>query len=106
MIADVRQTLLAVEMMSNKKRIQYLYDLECKLKMKIFVVYDSTGYVWDDAYTSFQSAFDAVSLYIKREDLSPMKMPTEFTYKYAEGSVLFAHDLEYAFCIFFKELTL
>jgi hypothetical protein len=74
--------------------------------MKIFVVYDSTGYVWDDAYTSFQSAFDAVSLYIKREDLSPMKMPTEFTYKYAEGCVLFAHDSDYAFCIFFKELTI
>jgi len=74
--------------------------------MTIFIVYDSTGYVWDHAYTSFQSAFDAVSLYIKQEDLPPMKMPHDFTYIYAEGSVLFAHDPDYKFCIFFKELTI
>jgi hypothetical protein len=80
-------------------------DRDITLKMKIFVIYDSNDYVWDNAYTSFQSAFDAVSLYIKREDLPPMKMPTEFTYKYAEGGVLFAHDSDYAFCIFFKEVT-
>jgi len=75
-------------------------------KMKIFIVYDSEGYVWDNAYTSFQSAFDAVSLYIEREDLPPMKMPHDFTYIYEEGSVLFAHDADYAFCIFFKEVTI
>jgi hypothetical protein len=74
--------------------------------MKIFVIYDSEGFVWDRVYTSFQSVFDAVSLYIEREDLPPMKMPTEFTYKYAEGCVLIAHDLDYKFNIFFKEVTL
>jgi hypothetical protein len=75
-------------------------------KMKIFVIYDSEGFVWDHAYTSFQSAFDDVSLYIKQEYLPPMKMPHDFTYKYAEGCVLFAHDSDYKFCIFFKEITL
>ena len=74
--------------------------------MKIFVIYDSNGFVWDRVYASFQSAFNAVSLYIEQEDTPPMKMPTEFTFKYVEGSVLIAHDLDYKFSIFFKEVTL
>ena len=86
-----------------KKQTPFLIVLN---KMKIFIVYDSEGFVWDNAYTSFQSAFDAVSLYIEREDLPPMKMPHDFTYIYAEGCVLFAHDPDYKFCIFFKELTI
>jgi len=75
--------------------------------MKIFVIYDSEGFVWERAYTSSQSAINVVSLYIEQESVhGPMKMPTEFTYKYAEGGVLVAHSLDYKFCIFFKELTL
>jgi penicillin V acylase-like amidase (Ntn superfamily) len=75
--------------------------------MKIFVIYDSEGFVWERAYTSSQSAINVVSLYIEQENVrGPMKMPTEFTYKYAEGGVLVAHTLDYKFCIFFKELTL
>ena len=81
-------------------------------KMKIFIVYDSSGFVWERAYTSLQSVIDVVSVYVKQENLrekanenSLMKMQTEFTYKYAEGSVLVAHNPDSKFCIFFKELT-
>jgi hypothetical protein len=75
--------------------------------MKIFVIYDSEGFVWERAYTSIQSAVNVVSLYIEQENLhGPMKMATEFTYKYAEGGVLVAYSADYKFCIFSKELAL
>jgi hypothetical protein len=79
--------------------------------MKIFIVYDSEGFVWDRAYTSLQSVIDVITLYVEQENLcanankySLMTMQTEFTYKYKEGSVLVAHNPDYKFCIFFKEL--
>jgi hypothetical protein len=82
-------------------------------KMKVFIVYDSSGFVWERAYKSLQSVIDVVSLYVEQENLrekanehSLMKMQTEFTYKYAEGSVLVAHNPDSKFCIFFKELIL
>jgi len=81
--------------------------------MKIFIIYDSEGFVWDRAYTSLQSVIDVLSLYVEQENLcananeySLMTMQTEFTYKYKEGSVLLAHNLDYKFCIFFKELNI
>jgi hypothetical protein len=81
--------------------------------MKVFIVYDSSGFVWERAYTSLQSVIDVVSLYVEQENLrekanenSLMKMQKEFTYKYAEGSVLVAHNPDSKFCIFFKELIL
>ena len=74
--------------------------------MKIFVIYDSEGFVWERAYTSSQSAINVVALYIEQESLhGPMKMQTDFTYKHTEGSVLIAHNPDSKFCIFFKELT-
>jgi hypothetical protein len=82
-------------------------------KMKIFIVYDSSGFVWERAYTSLQSVIDVVSLYVEQENLrekanehSLMKMQTKFTYKYLEGCVLVAHNPDSKFCIFFKELIL
>jgi len=82
-------------------------------KMKIFIVYDSSGFVWERAYTSLQSVIDVVSVYVEQENLrakeidnSLMKMQTEFTYKYLEGCVLVAHNPDSKFCIFFKELIL
>jgi hypothetical protein len=81
--------------------------------MKIFIVYDSSGFVWERAYKSLQSVIDVVSVYVEQENLrekanenSLMKMQTEFTYKYVEGSVLVAHNPVSKFCIFFKELML
>jgi hypothetical protein len=82
-------------------------------KMKVFIVYDSSGFVWERAYTSLQSVIDVVSVYVEQENLrakeidnSLMKMQTEFTYKYLEGCVLVAHNPDSSFCIFFKELIL
>ena len=73
--------------------------------MKIFVIFDSDGFVWDRAYTSLQSVIDVVSIGIEDGNLPPMKMQTEFTYKHTEGSVLVALNLDSKFCIFFKEVT-
>ena len=81
--------------------------------MKVFIVYDSSGFVWERAYTSLQSVIDVVSIYVEQENLrakeidnSLMKMQTEFTYKYVEGCVLVAYNPDSSFCIFFKELIL
>ena len=81
--------------------------------MKIFVIYDSEGFVWERAHSSLQSVIDVVSIYVEQENLRAkaneyplMTMPTDFTYKYAEGGVLVAHSPDYKFCIFFKELIL
>jgi penicillin V acylase-like amidase (Ntn superfamily) len=74
--------------------------------MKIFVIYDSEGFVWERAHKSLQSVIDVVTIYVEQGNVSPMKMATEFTYKYAEGCVLIAHSLDYKFCIFSKELAL
>jgi hypothetical protein len=81
--------------------------------MKIFVIYDSEGFVWERAHSSLQSVIDVVSIYVEQENLRAkaneypfMTMPTDFTYKYAEGCVLVAHSPDYKFCIFFKELIL
>ena len=80
--------------------------------MKVFVIYDSEGFVWENVYTSLQSVIDDVSIYVEQENLrakanenSLIKMQTEFTYKYLEGCVLVAHNPDNKFCIFFKELT-
>ena len=85
-------------------------------KMKIFVIYDSNGFVWERAHKSLQSVIDVVSLYVEQDNLRakaeglyefcPIKMQTEFTYKYLEGGVLVAHNPVNKFCIFFKEITL
>ena len=81
--------------------------------MKIFVIFDSDGFIWERAHSSLQSVIDVVSIYVEQENLrakaneySLMKMQTEFTYKHLEGSVLVAHNPDNKFCIFFKELIL
>jgi len=87
--------------------------------MKIFVVYDSSGFVWDRAYTSFQSAIDVVSLYLDQQnrmamsdgfyeddDQRPAKMEKDFTYKDDQGGVLVAHDELEKMSTFVKELTI
>jgi hypothetical protein len=72
--------------------------------MKIFIIYDSTGFIWDRAHTSFQSAVDVVSLYIEQqnrliklyggeeEEEPPAKMEKEMTYKDEQGGIMVAHN--------------
>jgi hypothetical protein len=84
--------------------------------MKIFVIYDSNGFVWERAHPSLQSVVDVVSIYVEQENFRakedessnyyPIEMQKEFTYKYIEGGVLVAHNAYNKFSIFFKELTL
>jgi hypothetical protein len=80
--------------------------------MKIFIIYDSTGFVWERAHTSFQSAVDVVSLYVEQqinltdEEEPPAKMEKEFTYKDEQGGVMVAHNEVEKISTFIKELTL
>jgi hypothetical protein len=80
--------------------------------MKIFIIYDSTGFVWERAHTSFQSAIDVVSLYVEQqinltdEEEPPAKMETKFTYKDEQGGVMVAHNEVEKISTFIKELTL
>jgi hypothetical protein len=80
--------------------------------MKIFIIYDSTGFVWERAHTSFQSAIDVVSLYVEQqinltdEEEPPAKMEKEFTYKDEQGGVMVAHNEVEKISTFIKELTL
>jgi hypothetical protein len=87
--------------------------------MKIFIVYDSTGFVWERAYTSFQSAVDVISLYVKEENRSakfdgyytneedrPVKMEKEFTYKDEQNGTMVAHNELEKISIFVKEITI
>jgi len=84
--------------------------------MKIFVIYDSTGYVWYRAYASFQSAIDVVTVFMEEENRrraiydedcdSPAKMETEFTYKDEQGGVMVAFNEMDKISTFVKELNL
>jgi hypothetical protein len=87
--------------------------------MKIFIVYDSTGFVWYRGHTSFQSAVDVISLYVKEENLSakldgyytneeerPVKMEKEFTYKDEQNGTMVAHNELEKISIFVKEITI
>jgi hypothetical protein len=85
--------------------------------MKLFIIYDSTGFVWDRAHTSFQSAVDVVSLYIEQqnrliklyggeEEEPPAKMEKEFTYKDEHGGVMVAHSELEKISTFIKSVTI
>jgi len=84
--------------------------------MKIFVVYDSTGYVWYRAYSSFQSAIDVVAIFLEEENRRraiydedcdcPAKMEKEFTYKDEQGGIMVAFNEMDKISIFVKELNL
>ena len=84
--------------------------------MKIFIIHDSNGIVWERAHTSLQSVIDVISIYVEQENLRakadefyeycPIKMETEFKYKFIEGCVLVAHNPLSKFCIFFTEVTI
>jgi hypothetical protein len=87
--------------------------------MKIFIVYDSTGFVWERAYTSFQSAVDVVSLYLhhqnrlafadglyENEEERPAKIEKEFTYKDEQSGIMVAHNELEKISIFVKEITI
>ena len=74
-------------------------------KMKIFVIYDSDGFIWERAYTSFESAVEVVTHHLTQTNLNakrngayedeeerPAKMEKEFTYKDEHGGVMVAHN--------------
>ena len=86
--------------------------------MKLFVIYDSDGFIWVRAYSSFEAAVEIVkhyliqkNLYAKRngdyedEEDRPAKMEKEFTYKDEQGGVLVAHNELEKISTFIKELT-
>ena len=84
--------------------------------MKFFIIYDSTGFVWDRAYTSFQSAIDVLSLYLEQqnrlegfdinEEDRPAKMEKEFNYKDEQGGIMVAHNEMEKISTFVKVLTI
>lgn len=83
--------------------------------MKLFIIYDSTGFVWERAHTSFQSAVDVVALYVDQqnklaelyedEEDRPANLEKEFTYKDEQGGIMVAHNELEKISTFVKELT-
>jgi hypothetical protein len=86
--------------------------------MKIYVIYDSDGFIWERAYTSFESAVEVVThyltqknLYAKRnaayedEEERPYRMEKEFTYKDEHGGVMVAHNELEKVSTFIKSVT-
>ena len=87
--------------------------------MKIFVVYDSTGYVWERAYKSFDKAILIVKEAVNEQNLCakydgayedeedrPAKMEKEFTYKDEQGGIMVAFNEMDKISIFVKEVTI
>jgi len=84
--------------------------------MKIFIIYDSTGFVWERAHTSFQSAVDVVKIHVDEQNLCakyeedgedhPANMEKEFTYKDSQDGVMVAHNEVEKISTFIKELAL
>jgi hypothetical protein len=85
--------------------------------MKIFIVYESTGFVWHRAHTSFESAVDVVSHYIEQqnkliklyrgeEEEPAASMEKEFTYKDEQGGIMVAHNEMEKISTFIKALTI
>ena len=88
-------------------------------KMKIFIIYDSLGFVWERAYKSFDKAILIVKEAVNEQNLCakydgayedeedrPAKMEKEFTYKDEQGGVMVAHNELEKISTFVKELTL
>ena len=86
--------------------------------MKIFVIYESNGFIWNCTHNSFQSAVDAVMRYLDQENQRafkdgffedhedrPAKLETNFTYKDEQGGVLVAHNELEKMSTFVKELS-
>lgn len=87
--------------------------------MKIFVIYDSTGHVWDCAHQSFESAIKVVKLYLDQENQRafkdgffrdheerPAMLEEKFTYKDEQGGVMVAHNELEKISTFVKELAM
>lgn len=87
--------------------------------MKIFVVYDSNGFIWQCTHSSFQSAVDGVTRYLDQENQRafkdgffrdhedrPAKLESKFTYKDEQGGVLVAHNELDKLSTFVKELDM
>ena len=81
--------------------------------MKVYVIYDSDGRIWECCHKSFEDAINVVKLYLDQENLRakieddeehPAKMETEFTYKDEQGGVLVAHNEIEKMSTFIKEL--
>lgn len=85
--------------------------------MKIYVIYDSNGRIWECGHTSFETAVNVVKLYLDQENLRakidgffkddedpPAKIEEEFTYKDEQGGVLVAHNELEKMSTFIKEL--
>jgi hypothetical protein len=88
-------------------------------KMKIFIIYDSLGFVWERAYKSFDKAILIVKEAVNEQNLCakydgayedeedrPAKMEKEFTYKDEQGGIMVAFNEMDKISIFVKELNL
>ena len=86
--------------------------------MKIYVIYDSDGVIWERAYTSFESAVEVVKHYLTQKNLiakrngayeieedCPAKMEKEYTYKDEHGGVMVAHNELEKVSTFIKSVT-
>lgn len=87
--------------------------------MKVFVVYESRGCVWGQAFSSFEDALAAVSKdvadenqrckdtgFYEHEKDRPAKMEDDITPRHANGGVLVAFSDYTKRCTYIKELTL
>jgi hypothetical protein len=88
-------------------------------KMKIFIIYDSLGFVWERAYKSFDRAIVVVKAHVDEQNLCakydgayedeedrPANMEKEFTYKDEQGGVMVAHNELEKISTFVKEILI
>jgi hypothetical protein len=88
-------------------------------KMKIFIIYDSLGFVWERAYRSFDKAILIVKEAVNEQNLCakydgayedeedrPANMEKEFTHKDSQGGVMVAHNELEKISIFVKEILI
>jgi len=88
-------------------------------KMKVFIIYDSTGFVWERSYRSFDKAILMVEEAVNEQNLwakydgayedeedRPANMEKEFTYKDSQDGVMVAHNELEKISIFVKQLIL
>lgn len=85
--------------------------------VNIFFIHSSDDRWWKGSYTSFQSALDAVSEYVKKENsnrrmqydyegmVPEIKMEKEFGPMNVRGNILVARDSDSPLSFFIQQLT-
>jgi len=86
--------------------------------VNIFFIRSSSGYIWKDSYTSFQSALDVLTDYVKKENSrrymyglfdeaedAPLKIAKEFAPMDPRGNIVVAHDSHKNISFAIQQLT-